>query len=98
RYFHVTGVQTCALPICTAPSHPCGDHSAGVDQGSGFMLTRLRDFLGLRTGPLTFFVSVLIIVAFAAAMSLFPGPLQSAFGVVARSEERRVGTGSGSVR
>lgn len=47
------------------------------------MLTRLHDFLGLRTGPLTFFVSVLIIVAFAAAMSLFPGPLQSAFGVVA---------------
>lgn len=47
------------------------------------MLTRLHDSLGLRTGPVTFFVSVLIIFAFSAAMSLFPGPLQSAFGVVA---------------
>ena len=47
------------------------------------MLTRLHDFLGLRTGPATFFISLLIIAAFAAAMSLFPGPVQSAFGVVA---------------
>ena len=48
------------------------------------MLTRLHDLLGLRTGPVTFFVSVLIIATFAAAMSLFPGPVQSAFGVVSR--------------
>ncbi|HEY4528817.1 MAG TPA: dephospho-CoA kinase [Luteimonas sp.] len=48
------------------------------------MLTRLHDFLGLRTGPVTFFVSVAIILVFSAAMSLFPGPVQSAFGVVAR--------------
>ena len=47
------------------------------------MLTRLHDFLGLRTGPATFFISLLIIAAFSAAMSLFPGPVQSAFGVVA---------------
>ena len=46
------------------------------------MLTRLHDLLGLRTGPVTFFVSVLVIFAFAAAMSLFPGPVQSGFGVV----------------
>src|SRR5690606_31610844 len=48
------------------------------------MLTRLHDLLGLRTGPVTFFVSVLIIATFAAAMSFFPGPVQSAFGVVSR--------------
>ena len=47
------------------------------------MLTRLHDLFGLRTGPVTFFVSVLIIFAFAVAMSIFPGPVQGAFGVVA---------------
>ena len=47
------------------------------------MLTWLHDLLGLRTGPVTFFVSVLIIFVFAAAMSLFPGPVQGGFGVVA---------------
>lgn len=47
------------------------------------MLTRLHDLLGLRTGPVTFFVSVLIIFVFSAAMSLFPAPVQSGFGVVA---------------
>ncbi len=50
----------------------------------GFMLTRLHDLLGLRTGPVTFFVSMAIILAFSVAMALFPGPVQAAFGVVAR--------------
>ena len=54
------------------------------------MLTRLHDLLGLRTGPVTFFVSVLVIFVFAAAMSLFPGPVQSGFGVVSVSGAMRV--------
>ena len=45
-------------------------------------LTRLHDTLGLRTSPAIFFGSAAAVVLFTAAMGLFPGPVQAAFGVV----------------
>ena len=45
-------------------------------------LTRLHDTLGLRTSPAIFFGSAAVVVLFTAAMGLFPGPVQAAFGVV----------------
>lgn len=44
---------------------------------------KLSDKLGLRTTPSIFFGSALVVIIFTAAMSLFPRPVQSAFGTVA---------------
>ncbi|MDY6054440.1 dephospho-CoA kinase [Micrococcus sp.] len=46
-------------------------------------LQRGADRLGLRTTPAIFFGSAVVVIAFTAAMSLFPGPVQAGFGVVA---------------
>ena len=46
------------------------------------LLTRLHDRLGLRTSPALFFTAAAVIILFTAAMGFFPGPVQSAFGVV----------------
>ena len=47
------------------------------------MLTRLHDRLGLRTSPAVFFSAAAVIILFTAAMGLFPGPVQTVFGVAA---------------
>ena len=47
------------------------------------MLSRLHDRLGLRTGPVIFFTSALIVILFTLAMGFFPGPVHSLFGTVA---------------
>lgn len=44
---------------------------------------KLSDQLGLRTTPSIFFGSALVVIVFTLAMSLFPQPVQSAFGAVA---------------
>ena len=44
-------------------------------------LTRLHDRLGLRTSPALFFSAAAAIILFTAAMGIFPGPVQSAFGL-----------------
>ena len=44
---------------------------------------KLSEKLGLRTTPSIFFGSALVVIVFTAAMSLFPQPVQSAFGTVA---------------
>ena len=46
------------------------------------LFTRLHDRLGLRTSPALFFTAAAAIILFTAAMGIFPGPVQSAFGVV----------------
>ncbi|WNB89634.1 dephospho-CoA kinase [Glutamicibacter protophormiae] len=55
------------------------------------MLHRLHDRLGLRTTPSIFFVSAALIVVFAAAMGLFPGPVQGFFGGIAHVLRYRTG-------
>lgn len=55
------------------------------------MLHRLHDRLGLRTTPSIFFVSAALIVVFAAAMGLLPGPVQGFFGGIAHVLRYRTG-------
>ncbi|MGK4217927.1 dephospho-CoA kinase [Kocuria marina] len=55
------------------------------------MLNRLHDRLGLRTTPSIFFVSAALIVVFTLGMSLFPGPVQSVFGVISHALRYQTG-------
>ncbi|MDO5634579.1 MAG: dephospho-CoA kinase [Micrococcus sp.] len=47
------------------------------------LISRVHDRLGLRTSPAIFFSAAAAIIAFTAAMGLFPGPVQEVFGVAA---------------
>src|SRR5690606_39524958 len=82
RDFHVTGVQTCALPICT-------NHDIAACQGH--CLTPTKE-------PIAEFSIVLVATLRQAAASAFAAVSMSARVVdcpsdrrIARSEERRVG-------
>src|SRR5690606_40258189 len=77
RDFHVTGVQTCALPICTI-----GTVMKNLAEGVAVVTLVLALFLGTLRGAF----AVVLGIPFAMSVALFGMLL---FGV--RSEERRVG-------
>src|SRR5436309_6885816 len=76
RDFHVTGVQTCALPILPQPEHPA-DRVAG----------RLAQVFAL----LHYFLDPEIGLCHARLQTWFPFTLQVCLNGRERSEERRVG-------
>src|SRR5207302_7661368 len=87
RDFHVTGVQTCALPILEAVQGKFG-HSASPLLLEGKLIVHYRDMVALDidTGKEAWRVSL---------RSSFASPVPTKLGkeavVISRSEERRVG-------
>src|SRR5690606_40302478 len=78
RDFHVTGVQTCALPIYLRRKNGRYLHA----------LTRFADWLGARRSPPPRDPETGLIVALHAAIECLPQEERS---LLDRSEERRVG-------
>src|SRR5207247_6390515 len=91
----VTGVQTCALPICPSPPSP----TAGCPMADAFLLAAARTPVGKFLGALADVSAVeLGAVALKAALERAEAPPEKVdeviFGNVLRSEERRVWKGS----
>src|SRR5690606_39672069 len=82
RAFHVTGVQTCALPISVGFE----GHVLGTDETGRDMLSRLLH--GGRLSLLSGLVPVVFALLIGGTLGILAGFL--------RSEERRVGNGGAS--
>src|SRR5690606_40543516 len=90
RHFHVTGVQTCALPIFT--QYACGSTER---TGCDFVLEDMGTLRARDRSAESLGASLMISFACSTGTSA-PAPVRSIISLypaTMRSEERRVGTG-----
>src|SRR5690606_39350344 len=89
RAFHVTGVQTCALPISTVTVAAMFVLAAGL-QNSG-ALSGIGNLLARAKSPLQFLITLFIVLAVIAPF-VNNTAVVAVFMPIVRSEERRGGT------